>query len=102
MDIGSGRRRHMTQRLQSARSAVSCGESDHGQSSNDRLQPTFLPPLRTGRSAAEPESRQSAAGVVHACGSVTTGVTRARITRSEEHTSELPPLMRISYAVFCL
>src|SRR3546814_2874488 len=27
---------------------------------------------------------------------------RGRITRSEEHTSELPSLMRISYAVFCL
>src|SRR3546814_1974496 len=26
----------------------------------------------------------------------------ARITRSEEHTSELQSLMRISYAVFCL
>src|SRR3546814_2651711 len=25
-----------------------------------------------------------------------------RIDRSEEHTSELPSLMRISYAVFCL
>src|SRR3546814_9174492 len=25
-----------------------------------------------------------------------------RSTRSEEHTSELPSLMRISYAVFCL
>src|SRR3546814_1940779 len=27
---------------------------------------------------------------------------RARRARSEEHTSELQPLMRISYAVFCL
>src|SRR3546814_10779963 len=27
---------------------------------------------------------------------------RARQARSEEHTSELPSLMRISYAVFCL
>src|SRR3546814_2210507 len=26
----------------------------------------------------------------------------ARVTRSEEHTSELQSLMRISYAVFCL
>src|SRR3546814_5552666 len=24
------------------------------------------------------------------------------VPRSEEHTSELPPLMRLSYAVFCL
>src|SRR3546814_2373674 len=27
---------------------------------------------------------------------------RARAPRSEEHTSELPSLMRISYSVFCL
>src|SRR3546814_5752768 len=27
---------------------------------------------------------------------------RAQCIRSEEHTSELPSLMRISYAVFCL
>src|SRR3546814_3419527 len=27
---------------------------------------------------------------------------RARLPRSEEHTSELQSLMRISYAVFCL
>src|SRR3546814_6600613 len=27
---------------------------------------------------------------------------RARVSRSEEHTSELQSLMRISYAVFCL
>src|SRR3546814_4508989 len=27
---------------------------------------------------------------------------RERVERSEEHTSELPSLMRISYAVFCL
>src|SRR3546814_5219310 len=27
---------------------------------------------------------------------------RANLTRSEEHTSELQSLMRISYAVFCL
>src|SRR3546814_974576 len=30
------------------------------------------------------------------------GRRRAAIARSEEHTSELPSLMRISYAVFCL
>src|SRR3546814_5229849 len=29
-------------------------------------------------------------------------VERARLSRSEEHTSELQSLMRISYAVFCL
>src|SRR3546814_7351390 len=30
------------------------------------------------------------------------GVVRKRLVRSEEHTSELQSLMRISYAVFCL
>src|SRR3546814_2656042 len=30
------------------------------------------------------------------------GVVNARVRRSEEHTSELQSLMRISYAVFCL
>src|SRR3546814_6564289 len=37
-------------------------------------------------------------------GSLTCGstVTRRRTPRSEEHTSELQSLMRISYAVFCL
>src|SRR3546814_4265890 len=34
-------------------------------------------------------------------GSMITG-RRSRATRSEEHTSELQSLMRISYAVFCL
>src|SRR3546814_7345495 len=31
-----------------------------------------------------------------------TDLSRSRCTRSEEHTSELQSLMRISYAVFCL
>src|SRR3546814_780843 len=31
-----------------------------------------------------------------------TGKARDKVTRSEEHTSELQSLMRISYAVFCL
>src|SRR3546814_7402075 len=32
----------------------------------------------------------------------TTGLPRVFVPRSEEHTSELQSLMRISYAVFCL
>src|SRR3546814_18306774 len=34
--------------------------------------------------------------------SIVAGGNRQRIDRSEEHTSELQSLMRISYAVFCL
>src|SRR3546814_1117396 len=41
------------------------------------------------------------AGVLTGKG-LTYGGSRARTARSEEHTSELQSLMRISYAVFCL
>src|SRR3546814_4523955 len=44
---------------------------------------------------------RSSAGVAISSTSIT-GQTRSRLTRSEEHTSELQSLMRISYAVFCL
>src|SRR3546814_2185437 len=37
-----------------------------------------------------------------AVGSILVVVIARRFTRSEEHTSELQSLMRISYAVFCL
>src|SRR3546814_967611 len=43
-------------------------------------------------------SRQKARGSARKAGSGS----RSRSTRSEEHTSELQSLMRISYAVFCL
>src|SRR3546814_1059926 len=36
------------------------------------------------------------------CGNEATMVSTAKGIRSEEHTSELQSLMRISYAVFCL
>src|SRR3546814_8455017 len=50
---------------------------------------------------------RQAADAVRGCFSVcldkNNGQTRAtRLARSEEHTSELQSLMRISYAVFCL
>src|SRR3546814_1972295 len=44
-----------------------------------------------------PEARLGAAVLPHPFGDQ-----RLRQHRSEEHTSELPSLMRISYAVFCL
>src|SRR3546814_10416450 len=49
-----------------------------------------------GQGAGTHQRRAAAAGVLHPqrC--------RERDPRSEEHTSELPSLMRISYAVFCL
>src|SRR3546814_5695686 len=38
----------------------------------------------------------------HTCARTTCGPPSAYVARSEEHTSELQSLMRISYAVFCL
>src|SRR3546814_4052846 len=48
--------------------------------------------------AAGPRQCGRGAGVV----GVVVAVDRAELARSEEHTSELQSLMRISYAVFCL
>src|SRR3546814_8748860 len=39
---------------------------------------------------------------INAAGARSHGMTQALMARSEEHTSELQSLMRISYAVFCL
>src|SRR3546814_9122594 len=72
---------------------------------------TFLPATsRAGsaksRSAAQPRSRarwrESAHARPPATVSVCGCVWSADRPRSEEHTSELQSLMRISYAVFCL
>src|SRR3546814_4817783 len=41
-------------------------------------------------------------GAGRAAADVVAGEAKARSIRSEEHTSELQSLMRISYAVFCL
>src|SRR3546814_9490663 len=47
-------------------------------------------------------SQGSATLFMGACIALTAFPMLARIIRSEEHTSELQSLMRISYAVFCL
>src|SRR3546814_3231015 len=47
-------------------------------------------------------ARRSAAGAVRAGGRAGAGARGPAEQRSEEHTSELQSLMRISYAVFCL
>src|SRR3546814_7197426 len=47
--------------------------------------------------------RIAAAGAIEVAIADTIGIARpAEVERSEEHTSELQSLMRISYAVFCL
>src|SRR3546814_4869542 len=41
-------------------------------------------------------------GATSICIAPTSSITSIALSRSEEHTSELQSLMRISYAVFCL
>src|SRR3546814_10039375 len=45
---------------------------------------------------------ESMSNVEHYTTELRKGVRAGNMTRSEEHTSELQSLMRISYAVFCL
>src|SRR3546814_4860229 len=64
-------------------------------------------PRSTGPCAARrrPVRSTCAAAPGRTAGGTSARTTRprpSRRTRSEEHTSELPSLMRISYAVFCL
>src|SRR3546814_5296248 len=57
------------------------------------------------KTAIPPTTTSTLAGTtIWASRPATTGTTKADIVgeRSEEHTSELQSLMRISYAVFCL
>src|SRR3546814_7897966 len=58
----------------------------------------------TGRRASPPSTARGRAPATNTCrpGTATTSMPAAPTTRSEEHTSELQSLMRISYAVFCL
>src|SRR3546814_4521640 len=62
-----------------------------------RLEPESTPNMATTR-ARPMTAADSHAAFRH----IPLSFQRARIWRSEEHTSELQSLMRISYAVFCL
>src|SRR3546814_3275227 len=62
----------------------------------------FLAVIESGLKLAEQSSERPERVRVYiaaARGGIARGV---KLTRSEEHTSELQSLMRISYAVFCL
>src|SRR3546814_3144277 len=61
----------------------------------DMIEFGILDPTKVTRSALQ--NAASIAGLM-----ITTEAMVAELPRSEEHTSELQSLMRISYAVFCL
>src|SRR3546814_4430471 len=74
-----------------------------------RQRPAFLPEAWSVQHPAGALSRTAARGdtvtgcrIGHALLAVRLHRCHRRIRRSEEHTSELQSLMRISYAVFCL
>src|SRR3546814_9680703 len=56
----------------------------------------------TGRSSALSNTPASLVARVAGSKPLSTGFSTSGVWRSEEHTSELQSLMRISYAVFCL
>src|SRR3546814_3268634 len=64
---------------------------------------TLFPYTTLFRSPVSPAERRGASrGAEGGAGREGQGGARRRKARSEEHTSELQSLMRISYAVFCL
>src|SRR3546814_3175139 len=56
----------------------------------------------TSRAPATGEPKGGRSSAAHQATAMQPRLCATRITRSEEHTSELQSLMRISYAVFCL
>src|SRR3546814_8745737 len=62
----------------------------------------YVAEITTGRSRLADRGWRITAVLVHGSRSCDRAALAAAPTRSEEHTSELQSLMRISYAVFCL
>src|SRR3546814_8854096 len=62
----------------------------------------FFTPTQVSAGEAPQERTFRVGGIVQADSVQRDGLTVQFIVRSEEHTSELQSLMRISYAVFCL
>src|SRR3546814_974738 len=60
------------------------------------------PGLRRSAKAASPSRRSSLASTFFQISGAAAAQASRGLCRSEEHTSELQSLMRISYAVFCL
>src|SRR3546814_8849654 len=64
--------------------------------------PVFRIPIRRRTMTARRRSRTPHSGASSPITWSRSATRRGRAGRSEEHTSELQSLMRISYAVFCL
>src|SRR3546814_4587569 len=67
-----------------------------------RLPPSRRPREGVGEAPGRRQGRRDASGGPVMTRSILLAATGALALRSEEHTSELQSLMRISYAVFCL
>src|SRR3546814_3756772 len=68
----------------------------------EKLQPPFGPKRYGGRKLVVRRNKDRADGVALAQSLHFLDIDALGVERSEEHTSELQSLMRISYAVFCL
>src|SRR3546814_2347456 len=70
--------------------------------------PVATPPIHSNHSIGILDRREMAARChplvpgSSVCTHTPSGVRSSQLSRSEEHTSEIQSLMRISYAVFCL
>src|SRR3546814_4766112 len=78
-----------------------------GECPPDRLAALVVAPRRSAKQVPRYIDRESVEQIIAACDTSTPVGVRDRalillLARSEEHTSELQSLMRISYAVFCL
>src|SRR3546814_6854814 len=86
LDMRGGHLHPLNLAIGIARAAIAAGATIHPHSAATRLARSG-----TGWRVTTARGSVTADTVLLACGG-----------RSEEHTSELPSLMRISYAVFCL
>src|SRR3546814_8120491 len=67
---------------------------------NDQAEASAPPPVTVSENPIQREVRLFA--ILHQEGDAYWAAVASPLSRSEEHTSELQSLMRISYAVFCL
>src|SRR3546814_7669455 len=69
-----------------------------------RTRSRFMPSLQSvdQLSSDRPQASQGRSSTGQSSGDQTERIGAGKSSRSEEHTSELQSLMRISYAVFCL